>query len=344
MAVKPAKQKAEPIQIPAIEPGGVFISHVHEDEPLADAFALLIQNVTAGVVPTFRSTAKQFGSGIQYGEEWFRWICESVEKAHHIVALLTPTSTGRPWILFEAGLGKAKPEAVVFGVALGISREDAYKGPFAVFQNCGTDEKELVKLCKELLQGTPAKPRDDMIVKCVQEFRGAVDSFFTNQKQARKQSEDPTSTAVFQALEEMKLMLRDQARIFGAEMPRPLRRDRGAERVLMILDRHDPEFDPELRLMAVAACASQLGHFWVQPFIDYLLKPRQATPDRLERIRYIMHDMFMMMRMESGSKMDSHLLHELMGATDRFISYQLSMTEQAPERPKPPARKPAPAP
>ncbi|HUV05213.1 MAG TPA: toll/interleukin-1 receptor domain-containing protein [Armatimonadota bacterium] len=308
-----------------IEPGGVFISHVHEDEPLAEAFELLIHNVSAGVVPTFRSTAKQFGGGIQYGEEWFRWICESVNKAKHIVALLTPASVSRPWILFEAGLGKGKSDGVVFGVGLGISREDAYKGPFAALQNCGAEEKELVKLCKELIEGTQAKPRDEMISKCVAEFRATVEAHFANQKSGKKASEDPTSVAVFQALEEMKLMLRDQTRMFETDMPRFPRRDRDIERLTMVVFEHSGllESEPKLHLAFLAGLATELGYFFVKPLVDYIVNSKQAIPgERLDGMHFLLHDMFM--RLEPRGKMDHHLLRTIEQALHTRLDQRLS--------------------
>src|ERR1700728_4360676 len=86
--------------------GGIFISHVHEDRELASAFSILLRDITAGVLPTFSSSDRTADGGIRYGTEWFQWIKESIESSDHLVALLTPHSLERPWILFEAGLGK----------------------------------------------------------------------------------------------------------------------------------------------------------------------------------------------------------------------------------------------
>src|SRR5437868_2039055 len=99
----------EEIQNDAVEvslkAGGVFISHVHEDKSLADAFALLLRDATSGALETYSSSTTTGDGGIRYGTEWFQWIKDSISAADHVVALLTRSSLDRPWILFEAGLG-----------------------------------------------------------------------------------------------------------------------------------------------------------------------------------------------------------------------------------------------
>jgi hypothetical protein len=116
---------------------GVFISHASEDAPLAEAFGNLIQDVTAGLVPTYSSSSKNPVAGIPYGDDWFTWIQSHIRESGNVVALITPTSVGRPWILFEAGFGKALEGVRVFGLRLGTTGEEAYEGPFRPFRILG---------------------------------------------------------------------------------------------------------------------------------------------------------------------------------------------------------------
>ena len=310
---------APPVKPEADEQGGVFISHVHEDEPLAEAFELLVQNVSAGVVPTHRSTAKQSG-GIPYGQEWFSWICERVDRASCIVALLTPSSIARPWILFEAGLGKAKPDKAVFGVCLGVSREDAYTGPFGVLQNCGTDDKELSKLCRQLIEGSLANPNDDMVNQCVATFRSAVETHFAKHKPGHKRDEDQTSTAVFQALEEMKLMIRDQSRMFEMEPSRRSRHPRNQERFLMAMEMAGETPNPELGLWLTSALAMQLGYFWVEPLVQYVARARRGQHPDPESLLQPFREFVRASRPETPY--EDHLFHIIERAFRRYAEYR----------------------
>jgi len=296
MARKPSSEikEASVAPKPKAAVGAVFISHVHEDEALAEAFGMLIQSVTAGAVPTYRSSSKNLGEGIQYGKEWFDWIIESVNEASHTVALITPASTGRPWILFEAGLGKAKPDGTVFGLALGIERQDAYKGPFAVLQNCGTEKSELKKLCNQLIQGRNLNPPAEMIDRCVDDFRQKVTDHFKAQKAGKATVEDPIQVGVFQALEEMKLMLRDQqrmilegdeARSFKARRRRPMLHPSLLDEMMMIMGRKPG--DPLFLLMASSMVRDEAPWLYEICMETY----RQASGGG-DKARRALHDFF----------------------------------------------------
>ena len=192
---------------PTMPSRGVFISHAASDKDLSDAFAGLIQDVTAGLIQTYASSSTDGTVGVPYGEDWFNWIQEKIRASGNVVALITPESVGRPWILFEAGFGKAIEGTKVFGLRLGISGEDAYDGPFKGLQNSGSDAQDLKKLCRQLLDGV-CNPRDEMIVTCIDQFLAKVTTHFENSKTETKK-QNPESEAVFKALEEMKLISRE---------------------------------------------------------------------------------------------------------------------------------------
>lgn len=192
---------------PTIPSRGVFISHAASDKDLSDAFAGLIQDVTAGLIPTYASSSTDGTVGVPYGDDWFNWIQDKIRASGNVVALITPESVGRPWILFEAGFGKAIEGTKVFGLRLGISGEDAYDGPFKGLQNSGSDAQELKKLCRQLLDGV-CNPRDEMISTCIDQFLQKVSIHFENSKIEPKK-QNPESEAVFRALEEIKMVVRE---------------------------------------------------------------------------------------------------------------------------------------
>lgn len=81
----------------------MFISHDARDADLAEAFDHLLTDASGGMIRTFRSSDQTGRAGIEYGEDWFSKITNTLADASDVVALLTPNSVGRPWILFEAG-------------------------------------------------------------------------------------------------------------------------------------------------------------------------------------------------------------------------------------------------
>lgn len=80
----------------------VFVSHDSRDADLAEAFANLLSDVSAGTLKSFRSSDKKGNAGIEFGAEWYVAIMSQLGDATDVVALLTSQSIDRPWILYEA--------------------------------------------------------------------------------------------------------------------------------------------------------------------------------------------------------------------------------------------------
>jgi hypothetical protein len=97
----------------------VFISHDTRNANLAEAFANLLSDVSGGTLKSFRSSDKKGNTGIEFGAEWFSTIMAQLADATDVVALLTPQSLDRPWILYEAGVAKGRLDTTLFGLALG---------------------------------------------------------------------------------------------------------------------------------------------------------------------------------------------------------------------------------
>lgn len=153
----------------------VFISHDSRDAVIAEAFANLLTDVSAGTLKSFRSSDKKGVSGIAFGQEWYSAIMSKLSDATDVVALLTPTSIDRPWILYEAGVAKGRLNTTVFGLAVGVPLETVTTGPFGQFQNCGSDEDSLTRLMLQLLGRNPeAAPREETIRSHVRGFSERV--------------------------------------------------------------------------------------------------------------------------------------------------------------------------
>ena len=155
----------------------VFISHDSRDADLAEAFGNLLTDASGGILKSFRSSDRKGTAGIEYGQEWYRAIMQKLDDATDVVALLTSHSVNRPWILYEAGVAKGKLSASdrVFGIALGITLDEAATGPFAQFQNSPDEEDAITTLVLQLIRRHPqAAPREEAVRRQVQGFRESV--------------------------------------------------------------------------------------------------------------------------------------------------------------------------
>lgn len=189
----------------------VFISHDSRDADLAEAFANLLSDVSAGTLKSFRSSDKKGTSGIEFGTEWYQAIMSQLGDATDVVALLTPRSVGRPWILYEAGVAKGKLDTNVLGLALGVPLAQVSTGPFGQFQNSGDDEDSLTKLVLQLLRRNPdAAPREEAIRTQVRIFRDATAKLLTAKDKVTAASTSASEeTNMAKLFEEVKIMVRD---------------------------------------------------------------------------------------------------------------------------------------
>jgi hypothetical protein len=213
-AVKHATEVAEPPTVGATLPvrskALVFVSHDSRDADIAEAFANLLSDVSAGTLKSFRSSDKKGNAGIEFGAEWYTSIMSQLGDATDVVALLTARSIDRPWILYEAGVAKGKLETTVLGLALGVPLDKVSTGPFGQFQNCGDDEDSLTKLVMQLLQRNPdAAPREEAVRMQVRLFVESLSKIHATKPKRTSGEAGGEEQNVAKLFEEVKAMVRE---------------------------------------------------------------------------------------------------------------------------------------
>lgn len=190
----------------------VFISHDSRDADLAEEFDNLLRDASGGMLKSFRSSDKKGTAGMEYGDEWYNAIMGKLSTATDVVALLTPHSLDRPWILYEAGVAKGKIGGKVLGLVIGVPFERANIGPFYQFQNCPDDEDALTGLVTQLIKRNPgAEPRPEAVKLQVRAFRERV-AALQKKRGAPGASSQPgrlDESALAKLFEEVKVMFRD---------------------------------------------------------------------------------------------------------------------------------------
>jgi hypothetical protein len=209
----------------------VFISHDSRDAALAEAFSKLLTSVSGGVLKSFRSSDHKTTQGIEYGVEWYPAIRSKLDEAGDVVALLTPRSFERPWILFECGIAKGKldgrggQEKKIKALAIGVPLTKI-SGPFAQFQNCPFEIDPMTKLVMELVNQIPnADPDRDAIKMQTEQFFKKAKEFVSEDGEAEETKPTVDDTSVAKLFEEIKVMFQDlpsrlEDRISHAVRPR----------------------------------------------------------------------------------------------------------------------------
>jgi hypothetical protein len=188
----------------------VFVSHDSRDADIAEAFANMLSDVSAGTLKSFRSSDKKGNTGIEFGAEWYTSIMSQLGDATDVVALLTARSIDRPWILYEAGVARGKLETTVLGLALGVPLEKVSTGPFGQFQNCGDDEDSLTKLVMQLLQRNPdAAPREEAVRMQVRLFIETLAKILASKPKKVAADGATEEQNVAKLFEEVKAMVRE---------------------------------------------------------------------------------------------------------------------------------------
>ena len=189
----------------------VFISHDSRDADLAEAFSKLLKSVSAGMLKCFRSSDKKGNEGFQFGDEWYSRLMDKLQTASEVVCLFTQRSIDRPWILYEAGIAKAKLDTRVRAIVFGVPLTKLQTGPFFHFQNLESTEESLSKLVQELASRVPGlEPDADVIKTQVGVFKAASDKIIEGlSHQDDNKTSRPEDNPLAKFLEEMKVLVRD---------------------------------------------------------------------------------------------------------------------------------------
>lgn len=100
---------------------GIFISHAHADQEIADVIRKKLRRFFANGVPIFLSP-----NTIAAGKNWLPEI-EKALKCRVLLVLLTPNSLSRPWLWFEVGAcwdAHRSDQTTILPVTVGLSAED----------------------------------------------------------------------------------------------------------------------------------------------------------------------------------------------------------------------------
>lgn len=127
-----------------VETRTVFISHAHADRKLADQLRELIETALSGVVKGYTSSDPTPTGGLMPGDEWYSEIHAHLASAEAVWVLATHVSIERPWIYWEAGIGKATCPGAVVVLRVGLSPTEVV-GPLSNFQSYDGLKEESVR-------------------------------------------------------------------------------------------------------------------------------------------------------------------------------------------------------
>ena len=108
----------------------IFVSHIHEEAPLAEALKGWIERLFSGQVEVFVSSDDE---SIKAGEKWLSAIERVLSQVDLVVALCSKQSIARPWVTFESGGAWIKGVKVI-PVCHSDMKKNELPLPLSVFQ------------------------------------------------------------------------------------------------------------------------------------------------------------------------------------------------------------------
>jgi tetratricopeptide (TPR) repeat protein len=145
----------------------VFVSHTAADAPLAAALTAALKRLAPARIDVAASTSNV--DGPQGGENWRKWIDETILEANTVLVVVTPQAIGKPWLLWEAGaaqgVGLATVEqrdppreilTVLYGVPVSAC-PDPLRGQQVI---TGTDREDVWSLLLRVMQRHRAEPHE----------------------------------------------------------------------------------------------------------------------------------------------------------------------------------------
>lgn len=139
----------------------ILISHTYNERELAEAWKALIETTSSGVIKVWYSsdTEPSGGGGITLGQEWREQLYHRLVECHYVLAILTPASVNRPWIMWECGVasGLDKIRGII-PIVYGMGRGDLANPLMTYHTYQGEDAAQVREVCQRLAQEAELVP------------------------------------------------------------------------------------------------------------------------------------------------------------------------------------------
>jgi hypothetical protein len=129
----------------------VLISHAHDEQKLAGAWKELLESISAGTIAVWYSSDMESAGGMPAGKEWRQHLYQKLEQSQFVIAIQTPLSAGRPWVMWECGVASGvMRERGLIPVVYGMGKGDLASplSAYEVYQ--GEDGEQVRRVCNQL--------------------------------------------------------------------------------------------------------------------------------------------------------------------------------------------------
>ncbi len=172
----------------------ILISHAYDEKELAEAWKKLLETTSAHAISVWFSSDLQATGGVPPGEDWRRDLEQRLTESDFVLAIQTPSSASRSWIMWECGIahgiyhkqlssGKTRASAKgqryhgVIPIVYAM-RRDELTNPLTTYQIYeGEDTAQVRQVCEYLLREAGLQPEDFHFKEPLAVYLSAIQAF-----------------------------------------------------------------------------------------------------------------------------------------------------------------------
>ncbi len=156
----------------------ILISHAYDERGLAEAWKKLIETVSIGVINVWFSSDTSATGGVEMGKPWVDDLYQRIVESDFILAIQTPASAGRPWIMWECGAGSgASRERGIIPIVYSIGRGEL-ANPLTIYQVYqGDNAVQVREVCQRLIKKAQLAPPDYIYDESIKTYLTSVNLY-----------------------------------------------------------------------------------------------------------------------------------------------------------------------
>lgn len=129
----------------------ILISHSAIEKDLAAPWQKLLSEISRGKIAVWYSSDISADGGVDLGE-WRNDLYQRLLESHIVLAIQTPVSNGRPWIMWECGVASGVEKVRKIVPILYSIERGKLENPLSTYQSYqGDNEEQVRELCGRLL-------------------------------------------------------------------------------------------------------------------------------------------------------------------------------------------------
>ena len=153
----------------------VLISHYHEERALADAWKELLKSTSLGAIEAWYSSDSHAAGGMTIGIEWRDQLHEKLAESNFILAIQTPTSAGRPWVMWECGVASGIDKERGIIPIIYSMKPGELANPISSYQLYqGEDENQVRQVCERLTMAADLRPEPHVYTEPLKRYFNAI--------------------------------------------------------------------------------------------------------------------------------------------------------------------------